>query len=142
MCFHEMIEIHMGQSLLWQTYFCVNLKGGSFFKQKKETCVKLAYFQIPLGSQMTYTLKVMKNFKAITMSCILMNQFSRKKRKILRKSRFWVFQQKYTIENLQFLSFAFISVTCPIRVATHHLRYFMLQLVLEFIILQGKQQTT
>ena len=91
---------------------------------------------------MTYTLKVMKNFKAITMSCILMNQFSRKKRKILRKSRFWVFQQKYTIENLQFLSFAFISVTCPIRVATHHLRYFMLQLVLEFIILQGKQQTT
>ena len=90
---------------------------------------------------MTYTIKVMKNFKAITMSCILINQFSRKKRKILGKSRFWVFQRKYTIENLQFLSFAFISVTCHIRVATHHLRYFMLQLVLEFIILQWKQQT-
>ena len=50
MCFREMIGIHMGQSLLWQTYFCVNLKGRSFFKQKKETCVKLVYFQIPLGS--------------------------------------------------------------------------------------------
>ena len=39
------------------------------------------------------------------------------------------------------ISLPSISITCPIRIAIYHLKYFILQLVLKFYILAGQLQT-